>query len=645
MSDLRVTTLAVFFERVQRQAYLSLTPLCLFVFLLTGCGGAVVELAQAAESGASVTAESAGPATGADLTAGPIALPANFMTSVTTYGAKGDGKTDDTAAIQAALNDGRSDTTADYNGAPKALYFPPGTYLIHNTLAWNGCCVTLQGAGSSASVIRLVPSAAGFGAANAPKPMIQTFAGISSFREDIWDLGFDVGAHNAGAVAIDYVSNNTGSIRNVKIASDDGGGVAGITLTRPYPGPLLIKNLAVSGFQYGVTTSGYEYGQTLEGITLENQSVAGIYNNEQSISIRNLVSTNKVPAVVNENGMLLLLDAKLQGGSSVTQAIQNLGNLYARNVSSTGYSATLLDAITSSPKAVTGTITEYVAGTPTTLRGGTKASSLNLPISETPSYVDTNMSDWSQFTPSYYGDTKSLQTLLNSGKSTIYFPFGEYFSYDETVITVPDTVKRIIGFSSVVNGNTSGINGGGIRFVVTSNSTQPLIIEQFGYGIKVDQHGKRPVVLSEGAYNYTSFPGAGDLFLEDVISNLPLVVQEGQQVWARQLDDEIDGTKVTNNGSLWVLGLKTEREGIVVNTSATGQTEVLGNLIYPSRALPSNAVMFQADTQSVSYIYTQSNYCTDCGYPIQISEIIDGVDLKVTANPSLRYVMALYHGR
>jgi polygalacturonase len=45
------------------------------------------------------------------------------------YSAKGDGKTDDTAAIQRALN--------DLMGQHRILYFPNGTYLVSKTLVWS----------------------------------------------------------------------------------------------------------------------------------------------------------------------------------------------------------------------------------------------------------------------------------------------------------------------------------------------------------------------------------------------------------------------------------------------------------------------------------------------------------------------------
>ena len=581
---------------------------------------------------------------GAVLSGGTLQFPAGFMTSVKDYGAVGNGIADDTAAIQTALADGRSNASAEYNGVPKALYFPPGTYLVRKTLDWNGCCVTLQGAGPDVSIIRLAPSSAGYGSATTAKAVISTPGGNSSFRQNIWDLGFSIGAGNLGAVAIDYVSNNDGSIHDVSIVSENGQGNTGIALTRHYAGPLMIKNVYIHGFQVGISTAAYEYGATIESLTLEDQTVAGITNLEQTITIRGLKSTNTVPALINNYGFAILLGARLMGGSSATQAIQTNGNLYLRGVSTTGYGATLQDTSTGVAKDIKGTIGEYVVGAPMTLNGSSEAASLNLPVKETPSFQDSNLAHWAAFVPNYYGDTKGLQAVFSGKTSTVYFPFGAYLSFNEAAVDVPDTVHRIVGFSSVVNGSTAGTNGGGIRFIVNSNSTQPLIIEQFGYGVKVEHHGTRPIVIKDGSFGYSSFPGAGELFLEDVVTG-QIAFRAGQSVWARQLDDEYTGTKITNAGSLWVLGLKTEQSGIVINTTNGGQTEVLGNLIYPSHLMPTNATAFVSTGARTSYIYTESVYCASCGYAVQVMQTTNGNVQRIDSSPDKRFVMPLFYGR
>jgi hypothetical protein len=52
-------------------------------------------------------------------------------------------------------------------------------------------------------------------------------------------------------------------------------------------------------------------------------------------------------------------------------------------------------------------------------------------------------------------------------------------------------------------------------------------------------------------------------------------------VWARQLNSERQGTKIVNaGGQLWILGLKTERGGTLIETRDGGRTELLGGLCY-----------------------------------------------------------------
>lgn len=57
--------------------------------------------------------------------------------NVKDFGAKGDGKTDDSAAIQAAINFGGRGPGGNglgTTGAPAVIYFPVGTYLMHSPI-------------------------------------------------------------------------------------------------------------------------------------------------------------------------------------------------------------------------------------------------------------------------------------------------------------------------------------------------------------------------------------------------------------------------------------------------------------------------------------------------------------------------------
>lgn len=569
-------------------------------------------------------------------------LPAELnLVSVKKYGAKGDGVTDDTAAIRRALADGRA-RSGDYTGRPKTLFFPAGTYVVSDTLSWIGNSMTLQGAGRGTTILRLKDRASGFNSANTPKSVLSSPAGNMSHRQFIRDLTVNTGRNNAGAIAINFVANNVGAIARVNIQSGDGLGHSGLNMSRQWPGPLMVNHVAIDGFARGIYTKHAEYGPTFEHITLTNQTFAGILNEGNTLAIRHLTSTNSVPAIRNTEsfGSVILLNGTLRGGSSATSAIVNEGHLYARSVTTQGYRS----AIHNRGTTVSGTsVSEYVSGRRVSLFQSPQRS-LNLPIEETPSYEDTDLTRWARFTPSHYGDTSTLQSVLNSGKSTIYFAPGNYFSYRRRVVTVPATVRRIVGFQSVVN---SGPDKGGIVFRVEGNSPHPLIIEQFNYGVSVEHASSRTVVLKNGSYRYTDSPQPGNLFLEDVGLDA-LNINYPRNVWARQLNIEGQQTKINNNGgNLWILGLKTEGAGTVIRTAQGGRTELLGTVIYPARSLTSaeqQLPAFVTDEASQSLIYSLSSYLPNGLHRIQVRERRDGVIRNLMLDQMDGMRMPLYSG-
>lgn len=86
--------------------------------------------------------------------------PGTFVVTDPKYGAYGDGVHDDTAAIQAAIDDAQ-----DAGGG--VVYLPPGTYLTTSSLAISGNHVALAGAGMFTSTIQVSGSYDGVVLSNA----------------------------------------------------------------------------------------------------------------------------------------------------------------------------------------------------------------------------------------------------------------------------------------------------------------------------------------------------------------------------------------------------------------------------------------------------------------------------------------------
>ena len=131
------------------------------------------------------------------------------VVNVKTFGTKGDGKTDDTNAIQEAINSLKERQT---------LYFPNGIYLVSNTLVdpagksvKRGVCVgcirniITQGQSRTGTIIKLKDGAASFDDSRHPKAVIKTMAGNQAFGYRFLNLTIDIGSGNPGASGISYM--------------------------------------------------------------------------------------------------------------------------------------------------------------------------------------------------------------------------------------------------------------------------------------------------------------------------------------------------------------------------------------------------------------------------------------------------------
>lgn len=605
--------------------------------------------------------------------------PDSGMVNVKTqYGAKGDGVSDDTKAIQLAI----SSTVHHPLTGPRIIYFPAGTYLISRPLLeknlkaqWDSL-LTLQGENRATTMIRLQDNDPLYQNPSAPAEVL-VFAsqhgnakggGNAAFDNNVFDITIDVGRGNPGAVALDFLGNNYCALRNVTLQSSDPthSGAIGLSLLRYATGPCFMKNLVINGFDYGVKVANSEYSVTFEGLTLLNQKLYGMYNAGNVLCIRHLFSMNVVPAIYNSNttGLVTLVGAMLQGGSSESSAIQNRGTLYARNVTSSGYASALPDHGSA--------ITEYDSGPVLTQFGG-EPSSLNLPVEETPLFEDSSLDDWKPVTkygadPTGVADSSAaIQAAIDSGATTVYFPTGVY-RVTRTIL-VGGKVRLLAGFNSSLNpsGQTFNNSQSPAPLLKIESGTADVTLDHFRMGafyphpslgvIFVQQDSARPLVLRDSligvqptcvAYQNTS-RGAGTLFVENVAAE-PWQILFPQNVFARQINPEGNTTKITNKGGkLWILGLKTEGIGTNIETEQGGSTEVLGGLIYPVWKTPPDSASFDVNDSRASFIYAVSNYkpaVSGGNFPVQIKETQHGVlkSLLSTSVPvrGLGSMMALY---
>lgn len=595
------------------------------------------------------------------------------------YNAKGDGVTDDTSAIIQALN-----AAGEHPLPVTPVFLPAGTYLVSDTLrktladTFPGGDMNLYGEGETKTFIQLKDSATGFNDTGNPKSIILTASycfpgppencdlnkdysndgeGNAAFRNFLRDFTVNTGTGNAGTVGVNFLANNSGGMRHIKVvAGGDGSGIAGISMKRKWPGPAMLKNIIVEGFDYSVDVDQSQYSMVIEFLTVKDQKVAGLRNNKNVLSIRKMTSTNTVDAIINQGdfALMTILDSVFDSG------ITNSDNahLITRNVVATGGHP--LGDFNSHPTS--------------TLFSPTPSVPLGLPIKETPmepyepSNLWTNVQDFGAVaeTSPTVDNTPKIQAAIDAaGTTTLYFPNGRYGI--KSTIFLRGDVRHIVGVQSVLV-NMSGHTWGDVGnktpvWSIEDGTSDTVFLADLGFDFKFfrspiavgaityEVNTNRIFVLGESKMGSLSLLGSGDVFLENVCC--PRTENSGGgDLWMRQFNiegDSIDPGILNSGGNVWIFGIKTEGNQTPIKGINGSSTEVFGGLFFPTTDIADTlpAVRIIDSYLSCSFSVISNNPARN--YTILVQETRGGetkdlLETDVPARPGDSQMLPLYVG-
>lgn len=546
------------------------------------------------------------PARGLHASTELAALPdSGFVNVKTAFGAAGDGVTDDTAALKRLAKE-------SHRRNLRRFYLPPGEYLVTDTIGFIKRTHVI-GAGPDKTVIRLAPRSPGFDNPERPKAVLASWklwrdgmqGGMANnFNVSVQNLAIEVGPGNPGAVGLHFFTHNWGRATNLRIASldPDGRGFAGLAWYFAWPGPGLVRDIEIDGFDRGIWSGSSQYSMTLDRIALSNQRVVGIENEQQMLAIHKLSSDNAVPAIrTTAGGVITLLDSELRGRDVSGPAIvpsdpqgDGRGMLLLRGVKVSGYNAATGDW----PRNAAAGEVDFFCWPDALTLGGGDGRPLNLPVEEAPDvpYGDpeawVNVRDFGAEPTAKVDSTRAIRRALSSGAHTIYLPYDHDLGKTYRIsapLEVPGHVRRIIGAHVNVRGGEA-YNGPQWR-IRGEQRDGPLVFEAVGTG-RIRHDSTRTLILRYSAiYDYRNTVPGGKVFIEDVAGSQWHFT--GQRVWARQHNPETreQFNLRAEDSQLWYLGLKTEGPKTVIE-AADSDIELFGGFLYPNRGAEEGAAAF-----------------------------------------------------
>lgn len=518
-------------------------------------------------------------------------------------GATGDGKTDDTAAIQKAFDDASGPKAKQC----KIVYIPNGTYRLTDTLVMqkgktgSGLGVWLYGQSREGVVLKLDDKLKGVKSLLLTHPTDDGKTSANWFFRNVRHVTLDVG-DNPTTDGMRYMGNNQSLIKDVTIRGNGNIGINAGFIAES--GPNSVQDVSISGFDVGIK-SHWCYGQTLSRITVKDCRTVGVHVVANVVAIEDLVVENTPQALFADypndwtwwSGVVALVGGKFKTTKSDQPAVRVKGHLFARDVTSEGYKQVL--AGEGKVKSVEGnTIDEYSShATVSAFKDASSGKVLRLPIKKEPTVAwEADPTKW--VCVDDYGakagdnkdDTEAVQKAFDAaakdGKTVVYFRSvtggdpNHYTLKGEVRVKAPVRWVIGLGFGRILDG----------KFVIDDESA-PVVKFQHLYSFggthfSYENRSKANTLVVESGEGWVHGTGGGDCFLTDAPA--AVVLSKGVNCWARGLNPEgtSDNGLVRNaGGNLWVLGCKTEGKGKRYSTTAGGKSELYGLYEYTTEGV------------------------------------------------------------
>jgi outer membrane protein OmpA-like peptidoglycan-associated protein len=171
-------------------------------------------------------------------------------------------------------------------------------------------------------------------------------------------------------------------------------------------------------------------------------------------------------------------------------------------------------------------------------------------------------------------DGPAIQQAIDSGKETIYFPYGTYTI--KSPVVVRGSVKRIDFFFSRLESVDAG------KISVEDVAGDTVVLENVSSNVVFEQNGPDTVVIrnlnpSEGEFS-TGPNATGDLFIENAGAHAKLTLTQPINVWGRSVD-RARTDWLNRGGTLWLAASNIETRWSPTSLTSGSKTEIIGGAI------------------------------------------------------------------